>query len=57
MQLLFITTFAIVHNCQFTSHAEKGRQKFDIEICPVRNVIARFGNKWDAAGRTGDPRT
>ena len=46
LRLLFITTFAIVYNCQFTSHAEKGRKKSIIEICPVRNVIARFGNKW-----------
>lgn len=27
-------------------HDEKRRKKTIIEICPIRNVVARFGNKW-----------
>ena len=25
---------------------EKNEKKSIIEICPIRNVVARFGNKW-----------
>lgn len=34
LQLLFITTFAIVYNCEFISHAEKVRKKFDYRDLP-----------------------
>lgn len=26
--------------------AKKRRKKSIIEICPIRNIVARFGNKW-----------
>lgn len=43
---VFITNFAIGSNCSFTSMLRKEERNSIIEICPVRNVIARFGNKW-----------
>ena len=45
LRLLFITTFAIVH-VDLQAMLKKEEKNSIIEICPIRNVVARFGNKW-----------